>query len=105
MSTTGESDEPVSEQEEFVEDKSPEVGAAIPAATPFDTGKWREITRATLTLSLTVILAVTLLIIVCATVFSHYSTQDASNLLGIVLAPLVGLVGAATGFYYGKEKP
>jgi len=93
-----------SEQGEFIEDRPPEVGPAVPSSTPFDTGKWREITRAGLAISLTVLLATVLLIIVCASVFSNYSGQDASNLLGIVLAPLVGLVGAATGFYYGKEK-
>jgi hypothetical protein len=33
------------------------------------------------------------------------SATDAKDLLGVVLAPLVGLVGAATGFYYaGRDK-
>lgn len=104
MPTIDESGAPSGEQGEFVENRSPAEGGAVPSATPFDTGKWREITRAALAVSLTVLLAIVLLIVVCATVFLKFSAQDAGNLLGVVLAPLVGLVGAATGFYYGREK-
>jgi uncharacterized membrane protein YeaQ/YmgE (transglycosylase-associated protein family) len=32
------------------------------------------------------------------------SAEDLRILLGVVFTPIVGLVGAATGFYYGERR-
>lgn len=87
----------------LVENEDPRPGPGTPPVKPFDSARWRELTRAALAGALTLLLAVALLMVVWAVVYHGYSTQDASDLLCVVLAPLVGLVGAATGFYYGGK--
>jgi hypothetical protein len=78
--------------------ESPKPGAGVLAVTPVD--RWREAIRAGLAIGLLLLLSAVVLIIVL-----NKSATEAKDLLGSLLAPLVGLVGAATGFYYGgKEK-
>jgi hypothetical protein len=36
-------------------------------------------------------------------IFSLAAFQDVQALMTIVFAPMIGLVGAATGFYYGEK--
>jgi len=86
---------------ELAEDASPEEGPSVRLTSIEDA---REKTRARLAVALIALLAITVLTIVVATVAtSHYTVAEAVDLLGVVLAPLVGLVGAATGFYYGGK--
>jgi hypothetical protein len=51
-----------------------------------------------------VLLAVVLLAVVIRSIWMIIDVKGATDLLGVVLAPLVGLVGAATGFYYGGKE-
>lgn len=83
---------------EFEEEERPKPGIRdVLEKTPVD--RWREATRAGLAISLTLLLAAVALIVVLSK-----SATDAKDLLSVLLAPLVGLVGAATGFYYGGKE-
>jgi hypothetical protein len=82
--------------EEFKEEEEPNPGAAVVEVGPLESR--REWTRAALAGGLMTLLAAVMLIILLMK-----PTQEAKDLLGVVLAPLVGLVGAATGFYYGGK--
>ncbi len=85
--------------EEFVEDKRPASGN--PVSTTFDPSRWREAARAALAGCLLLLLSLVLVLVLVATLFFELAVGDAEMLLCALLAPLVGLVGAATGFYYG----
>lgn len=88
-----------SRKPEFVEDKPPSGGAGFPPVTPVERRwRWREMTRAAFSFSLLLLLALILIIIL------RKPAAEAKDLLGVVLAPLIGLVAAATGFYYGGDK-
>jgi hypothetical protein len=82
---------------EFEEEERPKPGSAVVTVTPVD--RWREATRAGLAIGLTLLLATVVLIIILLK-----SATEARDLLSVLLAPLVGLVGAATGFYYGGKE-
>lgn len=88
-------------QREFVEDKPPSPGLGAPPPPRFKVTPewWRELTRAGLAMSLMALLGAAVLIILLGK-----TAEEAKELFGQVLAPLIGLVGAATGFYYGGEK-
>jgi hypothetical protein len=88
---------------EFFEDEVPRPGSQPTSPVSLVEIRppewWRELTRAGLAIGLMFLLAAVMLIIVL-----KKPAGEAKELLGVVLAPLVGLVGAATGFYYGGEK-
>ena len=86
---------------EFEEDEIPRQGAALPPG--FNAEHYRERARAWLAGALTALLAVVVGTIVLGVVFGGYPTLEAVDLLGVLLSPLVALVGAATGFYYGGK--
>jgi len=87
---------------EFVDEETiPVPGAFKPT---FDPTKAREKARARIAFALIALLAVTLLGVLFATLFQGFPTADAGDLFNSVLAPLIGLVGAATGFYYGADR-
>jgi len=90
-----------SPEQEFIESIPPNPGVAF----DFNPGKTRERTRAWLAAVLAVLLFAVVIITLIAVVAASYPTEEAVKLLGVLLSPLVGLVGAATGFYYaGVEK-
>lgn len=73
---------------------------------PLTVGKVRKVddTRARLAFSLLALLAL-VLVLLFALLFIHtISAQEFTQLGGLLLAPLVGLVAAATGYYYGGER-
>lgn len=61
----------------------------------------REGMRGILAGALVAILAVTTLLGFASVGFDWASPEEARELLAILLTPIVGLVGAATGFYFG----
>jgi uncharacterized membrane protein len=83
------------------ENFAPAPGAQTVVKQPFDPGKWREGARVGIAVGLLGLLALTVLLVVIATLFFHFPAEDADGLFCALLSPLVGLVGAATGFYYG----
>lgn len=86
--------------DEFVEDTQPSPEPFSLPQAPFNLEKWREFTRAGLAILLTALLGAVVLIFVIAGI-NQYPSEEAKEYLGLILSPLVGLVGAATGFYYG----
>jgi hypothetical protein len=82
--------------EEFKEEEAPKPGTIVVSVGPLESR--REWTRAVLAGGLMALLAAAMLIILLTK-----PVQEEKDLLGVVIAPLVGLVGAATGFYYGGK--
>ncbi len=110
---------PGDDDDALVEQKTPSPGAAFPfrlveheqpspeVYTPserHEINKAREKTRAGLAWALLGLLGVFEFMILITTLAFGYSVQDAKELLALVVTPLVGLVGAATGFYYGGKE-
>jgi uncharacterized membrane protein YeaQ/YmgE (transglycosylase-associated protein family) len=60
-------------------------------------------TRANLAFSLVALLVLIVCLILVATFARWVTASDAKDLLGVLLSPVVGLVGAATGFYFGER--
>jgi hypothetical protein len=86
---------------EFVENETPPRGREAAPPLSFSTIPpewWREIARASLAVGLMLLLGLVLVIVL------NKPAGDAKDLLGQVLAPLIALLGAATGFYYGEKK-
>jgi hypothetical protein len=74
------------------------------ATIPFDPVKLREWMRAWVAIGLLFILLVTLALPWVALAYDWLQVGDLVDLLGVLIAPVVGLVGAVTGFYYGEQK-
>lgn len=70
-----------------------------------DASAKREATRSRIALLLIALFAVevvgSLLLLACG----WASAEDLLKILGVLVSPTVGLVGAATAFYYANEKP
>ena len=90
-------------ESEFVENEVPRAGTPV-TVVPYDPGRTREWIRGGLALGLAGLMAAVILMVVWATLFHAYDTKSARDLIGLVLTPLIGLVGAATGFYYGGDR-
>jgi hypothetical protein len=91
---------------EFTENTAPEPTGNPPPVVPEsldEKTRGRERARAWIAKSLCYLLAATLLIIVIRSCWLLKTIKDATDLLGVILSPLIGLVGAATGFYYGGK--
>ena len=83
-----------------------DVDGAVPEPTtvPYNADQDRERIRGIVALSLVALLAV---VVICSFIgLATGSTPmgDLKELLTIILGPLVALVGAATGFYFGGKK-
>ncbi|GAA4986396.1 hypothetical protein WHI96_27435 [Pseudonocardia tropica] len=91
---------------EFVEENdvpgNAEAGPVF-VESKFTVERWREIARSGLAALLFLLLSATVLTICIRAIILATTVKELSDLLGILLAPLVGLVGAATGFYYGNQ--
>jgi hypothetical protein len=61
-----------------------------------------EGTRSRLAYSLVGLLGIVLLLLFGLLAFDRIETRELLDIAGIMLAPLVGLVGSATGYYYAK---
>jgi hypothetical protein len=93
---------PVQETGEFVETAIP--GNNEPPLKPGEQiNKMREQARGVLAFALFGLLAI--VVVLAAWVGLRMATDmtEVIDLVGVLLAPLVGLVGAATGFYYGGQ--
>jgi len=84
---------------EFEEDERPAPSA--PVVLPVD--QHRETTRKNLAFCLVALVAILLITVLAKSLWLMKTMQDMTDLLAVLLAPFVGLVGAATGFYYGTK--
>ena len=85
---------------EFEEDVHPAAPAPV---VRFSVDQHRETTRKNLAFSLVALVAILLLTVLGKSLWLMKTMQDMTDLLAVLLAPFVGLVGAATGFYYGTK--
>lgn len=97
---------------------APPLATSGLATAPYDPTRDREGVRSQLAIGLTLLLAVLVvapfgLILVGATCDGLFPTSEAckriptvplKDLLETLLTPIVGLVGAVTGFYFGENK-
>jgi len=75
-----------------------------PDRAPFDPSRQRESMRGVVAGLLLVILAFIITAAFLSYWFNWASQDEIEGLLTIVFAPLIGLVGAATGFYFGSTE-
>jgi uncharacterized integral membrane protein len=71
---------------------------------PIEEGPARKVekTRATLAYLLFGLLAGVLLMLLILLAIHRVTVQQFDSAVGVVVAPVVALLGAATGYYYGK---
>ena len=60
--------------------------------------------RGWIALVLLAILALIVVVSLLTVALGWAPTEDLVRVLGLLFAPIVGLVGAATGFYFGSRK-
>lgn len=81
-----------------------DLGDFLLAEPPFEEGPARRVerTRALLAYLLLALLAVVIASLLALLAVDKVTVDEFGTIAGILIAPLVGLVGAATGYYYGK---
>ena len=79
----------------------PPTAPAPPATAPFDISKEQETARATIAYLLLLLLAVTVALGFLLLWAKPYHWDKLNALMQIVFGPIVALVGAATGYYFG----
>lgn len=77
-------------------------GLSIPSDRPYDPTQHRETMRGVIALILVACLCFIVLFSLMFVVFC-IDTERLRTVLDTILSPVVGLVGAATGFYFGEK--
>jgi uncharacterized integral membrane protein len=75
-----------------------------PSVVSVGKGRKVEDTRARLAFSLLGLLAAVLALLLLLLFVHTITAEQFTQLAGVLLAPLVGLVAASTGYYYGGER-
>lgn len=91
---------------DLTNEKAADVDGAVPEPTtvPYNSDQDRERIRGVVALSLVGLLAAVVLGSFIGLATGWIPMRDLKELLTIVLGPLIALVGAATGFYFGGKK-
>lgn len=71
---------------------------------PYDPDPERERMRGWIAIGLLALLSFVVISSLITVAARWAPTEDVVRVLGLLFAPLVGLVGAATGFYYGSRQ-
>lgn len=81
-----------------------DLGDFLLAEPPVEEGPARRVekTRALLAYLLLALLAVVMGSLLALLALAKVTVDEFGTIAGVLIAPLVGLVGAATGYYYGK---
>lgn len=107
-------DSPPDDADEVANDASPEEGPIVidedlgelfaGELAPAKVGKPRTIddTRAKLAYFLLALVAFLLFTLLIMLWTGHLSVEKFGNVAAITVTPIIGLLGAATGYYYGK---
>jgi len=106
MTTQGTSPDPVPLDSESSRGATIELGDFdLDETSPVREGKVRKIedTRARLAFALLGTLAVTIVFVLALLAAGRVNSDEVVRIFGVSLAPLVGLVGAVTGYYYGRS--
>jgi uncharacterized membrane protein YeaQ/YmgE (transglycosylase-associated protein family) len=74
-----------------------------PSADAYDPNPKREQVRGTIAWVLLGIFGATILFSFMALAFKWGTHEEIQDMLGILLPPVVGLVGSAIGFYFGRD--
>jgi hypothetical protein len=72
-------------------------------SSPYNIDRDREQKRGLIALILVGLLAAVVLLSFAGLLTSRIELKDLKELLTVILSPLVALVGAATGFYFGEK--
>ncbi len=105
----GDPERPVDDQKAWVPDTAIDLGDPEPGPEPapkvvtYDPSKDRESMRGTIALSLIGIFAATIAGAFALVWIHPDRSKELHELLGLILGPLVALVGAATGYYFGSQ--
>lgn len=87
------------------ENEDSELPTAIPPFTLSETiRKRREDTRSYIAYGLIAILAGTIILSFILLLADKGNSPGVADLLKLVVAPLIGLIGAATGYYFGTRE-
>ncbi len=94
---------PILRVEDFTDDPIPSGGLDPPEVRPYDPAPARERVRSLTALILVATLLLTILLSF-GTIWFSSAEDRLIDLLTLIYAPLVGLVGAVAGFYYGTKE-
>jgi hypothetical protein len=94
---------PGSRNGDLTEDRTPGDGAGLIKEKPYDVTRPREIMRGVIAAALIFLLAVTVIGPWAAMAWKWMTIDELEKMLCALIAPVVGLVGAVTGFYFGEK--
>ena len=76
---------------------------ARPKVLPYDPAKAREWVRGAIALGLTAVFILLMLFLIAMVATGYLETDRLEKIAAVLLSPLVGLLGAVLGFYYGEH--
>ena len=89
---------------DWSDEEEVEASLATPLRKPYDPAPAREKKRGEIALALVAALLFLLLAAFLSLWFKWAEVAAVEGILEILLAPVVGLVGAVTGFYFGTKQ-
>ena len=89
------------QREDWTDEPTGPEGESPPTVEPYDPSQVRERLRGALAGGLLALLAFIIIGSFISLWFDWANSDEIDRILTMVLAPVIALVGAATGFYYG----
>jgi|TARA_R110000824_G_scaffold48399_14_gene136722 hypothetical protein len=88
---------------DLTQEDGPQLELQGLSADSYDPNPKREQVRGTIAWFLLGLLTMTILFAFIAVAFQWTAYDNIKDMLGILLPPIVGLVGSAMGFYFGRS--